>query len=112
MELCLSAQLFINGTLYVKDHLLDRSNNHSMTGLMMVINSQMSTAQNTVRELLTSDHSVGTYGWNMFPEIRRCNLIIEKVAASTTIEENQKIILLHRVSSRAMLLQYGKKIYG
>lgn len=90
-----SAQLFINGTLYVKDHLLDRSNNHSDDWSDdMVINSQMSTAQNTVRELLTSDHSVGTYGWNMFPEIRRCNLIIEKVAASTTIEENQKDYLI------------------
>ncbi|MDD4406184.1 MAG: RagB/SusD family nutrient uptake outer membrane protein [Parabacteroides sp.] len=90
-----SAQLFINGTLYVKDHLLDRSNNHSDDWSDdMVINSQMSTAQNTVRELLTSDHSIGTYGWNMFPEIRRCNLIIEKVASSTTIEENQKDYLI------------------
>lgn len=90
-----SAQLFVNGTLYIKNHLLDRSNNHSDDWSDdMVINSQMGSAQNVVRELLTSDHGVNTYGWNMFPEIRRCNLIIEKVTESATIKENEKNYLI------------------
>ncbi len=90
-----SAQLFVNGTLYIKNHLLDNKSNLSDDWSDdMVINSQMGTAQNVVRELLTSDHGVNTYGWNMFPEIRRCNLIIEKVTESATIKENEKNYLI------------------
>lgn len=88
-----SAQLFVNQTLNVKDLLLSRSNNWSDDWSDdMVINSQMSAAQRTVREIMTSDNN--DYEWNKFGEIRRCNLIIEKVTASTTMSDSEKEYLI------------------
>lgn len=90
-----SAQLFVNGTFYVKDLLMNKSDNLSDDWSDdMVINSQMGNAQNMVREILTSDHNNSTYGWDKFGDLRRCNLIIEKVTASTSINENDKIHLI------------------
>lgn len=88
-----SAQLFVNQTLTVKDLLLSRSNNWSDDWSDdMVINSQMSAAQRTVREIMTSDNN--DYDWNKFGEIRRCNLIIEKVSASENMSESEKEYLI------------------
>jgi len=88
-----SAQLFVNQTLNVKDLLLSRSNNWSDDWSdNMVINSQMSAAQRTVREIMTSDNN--DYEWNKFGDIRRCNLIIEKVSASENMNESEKEYLI------------------
>lgn len=103
-----SAQLFVNGTMYIKNHLLDKGTNHSDDWCDdMVINSQLGTAQNTVREVLTSDHGINTYGWNMFPEIRRCNLIIEKVTAAPAIKDNEKLYLIAQAKFLRGLLYYN-----
>lgn len=88
-----SAQLFVNETLNVKNLLLSPSNNWSDDWSDdMVINSQMSAAQRTVREILTSDNN--DYEWNKFGDIRRCNLIIEKVTESTVMNDGEKAYLI------------------
>ena len=103
-----SAQLFVNGTMYVKDHLLDKGNNHSDDWCDdMVINSQMGSAQNVVREVLTSDHGISTYGWNMFPEIRRCNLIIDKVTSSASIKDTDKPYLIAQARFLRAIVYYN-----
>lgn len=88
-----SAQLFVNETLAVKHLLLNRNSNWSDDWSDdMVINSQMSAAQNTVREILTSDNN--NYEWDKFGDIRRCNLIIEKVGENEKMTADEKTYLI------------------
>ena len=92
-----SAQIFVNGTLYVKEQLVSKNGRHSDDWSDdMVINSQVPTAQNVVRDLLTSNNSItlAAFKWNMFPEIRRCNLIIEKATASENMTADEKAYLV------------------
>ncbi len=89
------AQDFINGTLYVKNHLMDPQNMHSDDWSDdFVINSQLSAASRVVTNTLTSDVGLTDYGYNQFPEIRRCNLAIQKVTESTTISDEDKAYLI------------------
>lgn len=100
-----SAQLFVNQTLNVKDLLLSKSNNWSDDWCDdMVINSQMSAAQRTVREIMTSDNN--DYEWNKFAEIRRCNLIIEKVGASDNMTDSEKEYLIAQAKMLRGIINY------
>lgn len=102
-----SAQLFVNQTLNVKEMLLSRSNNWSDDWSDdMVINSQMSAAQRTVREILTSDND--NYEWNKFADIRRCNLIIEKVSEGETFTDSEKEYLIAQAKMLRAIIYFAQ----
>lgn len=80
-----SAQLFVNGTYYiVGDYLVGNDDWSDNT----VINAERADA--LIREQITEDND---YGWNKFGDIRRCNIILEKVAASNFTEAEKDLLL-------------------
>lgn len=101
------AQTFINGTLYVSKLLTENADDWSDNS---VVNTEMSAAVRTVRELMTNAND---YGWNKFGEIRRCNLIIEKVTASEDIKEADKEPLIAQAKMLRSIVYYTRaRLFG
>lgn len=76
-----SAQVFVNGTYYViKDFLVGNDDWNDNT----VINSGKDDA--LIRDQITGD---ADYGWDKYGDIRRCNLILEKVGASGFLQADK-----------------------
>ncbi|GHV19726.1 membrane protein [Bacteroidia bacterium] len=73
-------------------------------------NSVSYDGNNLTRDLITRDDD---YGFNRFGQIRRCNLIMEKVAASTGItEDDKKSLIAEAKYLRAMMYFYLAKRFG
>lgn len=74
------------------------------------VNSISYDGNGLTRDLITRDDD---YGFNRFSQIRRCNLAIEKVTASTGISESDKKSLIAEAKYlRAMMYYYLAKRFG
>lgn len=81
-----SAQLFVNGTYYIiKDFLVGNDDWNDNT----IVNAEKADA--LIREQITEDND---YGWNKYGDIRRCNIILEKVAAATGFTQPERDLLM------------------
>lgn len=81
-----SAQLFVNGTYYIINDFLVGNDDWSDN---TVINAERADA--LIREQITEDND---YGWNKYGDIRRCNIILEKVAAATGFTQAEQDLLM------------------
>ena len=62
------------------------------------------------RDLITREND---YGFNRFSQIRRCNLAIEKITASTGLTDSEKKVLIAEAKYlRAMMYYYLAKRFG
>lgn len=80
-----SAQLFVNGSYYMISNFLIGNDDWSDN---TVVNAEKADA--LIREQITEDND---YGWNKFGDIRRCNIILEKVAASNFLEADKDLLM-------------------
>lgn len=80
-----SAQVFVNGTYYIINDFLVSNDDWSDN---TVINSGPDDA--VIRDQITGD---ADYGWNKYGDIRRCNLILEKVGASNFRQADKDLLL-------------------
>ncbi|MBC8617995.1 RagB/SusD family nutrient uptake outer membrane protein [Parabacteroides faecis] len=81
-----SAQLFVNGTYYIINDFLVGNDDWSDN---TVINAEKADA--LIREQITEDND---YGWYKYGDIRRCNIILEKVAAATNFTQADQDLLM------------------
>lgn len=80
-----SAQLFVNNTYYIINNFLIGNDDWSDN---TVVNAERADA--LIREQITEEND---YGWNKFGDIRRCNIILEKVAAADFVEAEKNLLL-------------------
>lgn len=80
-----SAQLFVNGTYYIINNFLVQNDDWSDN---TVPNAERADA--LIREQITEDND---YGWNKYGDIRRCNIILEKVAAANFTQSEKDLLM-------------------
>lgn len=76
----------------------------------MVLNPSQGSASNMVQEKITNESN---FGWGIYEDVRKCNLIIEKVTASDFKESDKQLMLgeahfLRAVTYFAAARKFGK----
>lgn len=78
----------------------------------MVLNPSQGAASNMVQENITNETD---FGWNIFGDIRKCNMIIERVTNSSYLESDKNVMLgeayfLRAVTNFTAARKFGKII--
>lgn len=76
----------------------------------MVLNPSQGAASNMVQENITNETG---FGWNIFEDIRKCNMIIERVTNSSYLESDKNVMLgeayfLRAVTNFTAARKFGK----
>lgn len=75
----------------------------------LVLNPSQSSASNLVMENITNETN---FGWNIYGDIRKCNMIIEKVSASDFLQSDKDVMLGEAYFLRAVTYFTSARKFG